>query len=423
MGVDAPWPAAGLNTAGSRVFAPDVESAPALTAPSWNRFAHWPRAQARWLLVALVALLAASAWLPITVGRGQVATPPPLAQAFGVPSGAQKATARRRDDDLQLYDTAIARIRQGENYYSFIIAAHRKAQYPVRPSVAVRLPTLAYLDAWAGSQGQIAAAIGLMLGVLYAWWQRLGSEAGGPQHRNFAMAMLLVSSALGLNRTFFVLHELWAGMLIALSFGLHRPAGRGAPHGGRWLGAWCAAALALAIREHTLPFVLLMGAYAGWRRAGREAAAWLAMAGLFAIGLAVHIHLIAAQTLPSDPVGASWLACRGLGGWLSDIVLSSNLRMLPHWLAGPLVMLMILGWAGWRSAAGSFATLLYLGYGVLFMIAGRDDNFYWGAMIAPTMFIGLAFVPMAVRGLIRSALMNEPCDDVSIRPADLDLGA
>jgi hypothetical protein len=65
---------------------------------------------------------------------------------------------------------------------------------------------------------------------------------------------------------------------------------------------------------------------------------------------------------------------------------------------------MMLGWAGWRSPAGSFATLLYLGYGLLFMIAGRDDNYYWGAMIAPTMFIGLAFVPMAVRGLLTSAL-------------------
>jgi hypothetical protein len=39
---------------------------------------------------------------------------------------------------------------------------------------------------------------------------------------------------------------------------------------------------------------------------------------------------------------------------------------------------MILGWAGWRSEAGATATLLFLGYGLLFMIAGRDDNFYWG---------------------------------------------
>ncbi|MFC3213712.1 hypothetical protein [Novosphingobium panipatense] len=29
------------------------------------------------------------------------------------------------------------------------------------------------------------------------------------------------------------------------------------------------------------------------------------------------------------------------------------------------------------------------------MIAGRWDNFYWGAMIAPTLFVGLVFAPRA----------------------------
>ena len=47
----------------------------------------------------------------------------------------------------------------------------------------------------------------------------------------------------------------------------------------------------------------------------------------------------------------------------------------------------------------AFGTLLFLGYGLAFMIAGRLDNFYWGMVISPTMFIGLAFVPMAIKGL------------------------
>ena len=81
------------------------------------------------------------------------------------------------------------------------------------------------------------------------------------------------------------------------------------------------------------------------------------------------------------------------------MVLSSNLRFLPHFVAGPLVVLMVLGWAGWKSPAGAFATLLYLGYGLAFMIAGRPDNFYWGAVIAPAMFIGLAFAPRAAKTL------------------------
>lgn len=367
-----------------------------------DRFAGWPKWRARWLLLAVVALLALSAWVPLTVGRGEVATPPALA-------GPGTAKARPRDDDLKLYDTAIARIRRGENYYDFIAGEHRKAHYPLRPGVAVRLPTLAYIDAALGVSGEgsaplaSGAAIALMLGVLWAWWGRLGFELRGCEPRQagrlrrMAMALLFLGASLGLNRYYFVLHELWAGMLVALAIGLHRPEARG----GKWLAAWLAAALALAIREHVAPFVLLLAACAAWRQAWREAAAWLGLLALFAIGLAVHLHLIAAVTLPDDPVGPSWLALRGLGGWLSDVVLSSNLRFLPHWAAGPLVVLMVLGYAGWRSELGAFLTLLYCGYGLLFMIAGRDDNFYWGAVIAPGMFAGLAFVPMAATSLVR----------------------
>ena len=49
--------------------------------------------------------------------------------------------------------------------------------------------------------------------------------------------------------TFFVLHELWSGMLLALAFGLHRP---GQGNGGRCRSSVAAAALAVAIREHAL---------------------------------------------------------------------------------------------------------------------------------------------------------------------------
>jgi hypothetical protein len=355
------------------------------------------------LLAVVLVLLMEAAIVPITVGSGQIATPPPLAAAIG----AAPSKPHPRDDDLALYDTAIARIRSGQSYYGFIVAAHRQAHYPVRPALAVRLPTLAYLDAWLGLPGQIAAAIVLMLAVLWVWWQRLGEEPGGLPHRPLAVALLFSGAALGLNRSYFVLHELWAGMLIALAFGLHRPAPATTdpdePTHGHWFATWCAAALALAIREHTLPFVLLMAATAAWRKAWGEAQAWLDLTILFAIGLTLHLHIINAQALPSDPLGPSWFALRGMGGWLADITLSSNLRFLPHWLAGPMVVLMILGWAGWRSPAGSFATLLYLGYAAAFMIAGRDDNFYWGAMIAPTMFIGLAFAPMSALSLVTAA--------------------
>lgn len=375
----------------------DPGSAPAL-APAWDRFAHWPRLRARFALFALLLMLVASALVPIDAGKRTTPTKSFVDNVTGAKAGLAE---RPRDEDLALYDRVITRIQHGEAYYHVIVQEHRTAHYPVTPGFAVRLPTLAYLDAWLGVPGQIACALALMIAVLLAWWRRLGEEPGGDNHQALTLALLFLGVSLGLNRYYFVLHELWAGMLLALAFGLHRP-------GKRWVASLAVAALALAIREHALPFVLLMAAMAFWRRDWKEGAAWTVLAAVFLVALKLHLDLIAAQVLPSDQSSDSWLALRGLSGWLSTVVLSSNLRFLPHWLAGPAVVLMMTGWAGWRSPAGVFGTFLFLGYGLAFGIAGRPDNFYWGAMIAPAMFIGLPFAPQALRSLARAATAPTP---------------
>jgi len=338
-------------------------------------------------------MLFASAIAPIAAGKSEIKTKSFVENLLpSDPKGAE----RPRDDDLALYDRAIERIGKGENYYDFIVEEQRRSNYPVTPGLAVRLPTLAYLDAWLGEGGQIVAAVLLLFAVMAAWWRRLGEEPGGEQRRRIlTLSFLFVGASLGLNRYYFVLHELWTGMLLALAFGLHRQ--------GKWGASLAVAALALAIRELALPFVLLMGAMAFWRRDWKEGAAWSALAVVFLAALAAHLNIIAAQALPSDRPSDPWLVVRGLPGWLSNIALSSNLRFLPHWLAGPLIILMCLGWAGWRSPAGTFGTFLFLGYGLAFMIAGRPDNFYWGAAIAPAMFIGLAFAHNGLASLIGAA--------------------
>ncbi len=365
-------------------------------AAPYDRYAGWSRTGARLLLGALLALLIAAALTPIKAGDNSVKT-----QGFVENIAGAKAPERARDEDLKLYDTASERIRQGENYYDFIAEEHRKAHYPLRPGLAVRLPTLAYINAALGETGQSVAAVALMIAVLAAWWSRLDREPGGRALRVRAMAFLFLGASLGVTRHFFALHELWAGMLLALSFGLHRPASKGRP--GRYGAALVAAALALAIREHALPFVLLMAAMAFWRRDMKEGAAWSALAAIFLAGLAAHLHTVAQLVVPGDPLSPSWLELRGLSGWLSNVVLSSNLRFLPTWVAGPAVILTVFGWSGWRTQAGLFGTFLYLGYGLLFMIAGRADNYYWGVTTTPAMFVGLAFAPMAAVSLWRAA--------------------
>ena len=356
----------------------------AAAAPAWDRFVHWRAWPARVLLAVVAALLVLAAITPLTARMDGATSEVPASDS-----------APERDDDLALYDRAIERIADGENYYDFIVEEQRAQDYPVRPGLAVRLPTLAYIHAWLGEPGMIVFAIALLIACIWAWWKRLVEEPGGARMRLLGTALMAMGGSLGLNRHFFVLHELWAGMLVALAFGLHRP--------GRWGLALAITAFALALRELVLPFVLLMAAMAAWRRDWREAAAWAALVAVFAATMAWHLSLIAAQGLPGDPQGPDWLALRGLSGWLGNIVLTSNLRWLPHAIAGPLVVLMVLGWAGWKSPAGTTGTLLYLGYGLAFMIAGRANNFYWGAVVAPAMFIGLAFLPMALASLVKSA--------------------
>ena len=368
-----------------------------------DRFAQWPRLPARLLLAALALMLVAAALVPIRAGKQETQTVGFVEAMAG--GQAAKDAQRPRDDDLALYDHVIERIGKGENYYAVTADEHRKAHYPLRPGVAVRLPTLAYLSVWLGDTGKgaevmvpgmLGAALVLLVAVLLAWWKRLGEEPGGAEFQPIGTALIFMGASLGLNRYYFVLHELWAGMLIALSLALHRP-------GRKWLASLLFAALALAIREHVLPYVLLMGALAAWRRDWKESAAWGVLAAVFGLYLVWHLGQVAQHVLPSDPMGPSWLELRGLSGWLSNVVLSSNMRFLPHFIAGPLVVLMVLGWASWKSPLGTTATLLYLGYGLAFMIAGRPDNFYWGAVVAPAMFVGLAFAPRGIGSLARSA--------------------
>ncbi|MDD9971415.1 MAG: hypothetical protein OXR73_34560 [Myxococcales bacterium] len=363
---------------------------PARARRTWDRFAHWPASRARVALVVLVAMLVAAALTPLDAGDDpQDARPHPLAELVAGDAGPD-----RRDDDLLLYDAVIERLQNGERYYDFIVEEHRKRQYAVTPGVAVRLPTLAYIDAWLGPGGQMAVSLALLLSVLAAWWRRLAEEPGGLERRRIALALVFMGTSLCLNRHYFVMHELWAGALLALSFGLHGP--------GRWGASLAAAALALFIRELCLPFVLLMAAVALYRRDWSQSVAWSMLALCFLMALSAHSSAIAARSVEGDH-HQSWLTLRGLPGFLTLVVHSSSLRVVPEFLAAPIVMLAIVGWLGWRSPAGVFGSLLYLGYGVGFMIAGRPDNFYWGVLIVPVLFVGLAFMPRAVTSLVEAA--------------------
>jgi len=365
-----------------------------------TRFADWSHAQARALLAFVALVLLASAFLYRAPAEELVAAPAPTHITTPVTEDASAAVAREepRDKDLELYDVIIERVAAGENYYRVAVEEQKARDFPVVPGFAVRLPTLATISAVAGQTGVTVLAALLCLAMFLAWWRRLAGLIERPARRIIALGLLFLGIAVSFKPTYFVLHELWAGLLLATALALHRP--------GQWRGAWIAAALALAIREHALPFVLLMGALALWRRDWREMAAWGALALGFIVMLAWHVSLVDGLTGPGDPVSPSWLAMRGPQGWIENLALSSGLYLIPAWLAAPLVFLPLLGWVAIKDNLGIEALLLFVGYGLMFMIAGRENNFYWGLMVAPAWFIGLYAVPYALRDLIERSRVS-----------------
>jgi len=358
----------------------------------WERFAHWAPGAALLIItlsLALLVLAALTVRSDLLPGGERAVDPAPAAV-----TGAAAATGSPRDTDLRLYDRIAERVGAGENYYRVAVEEQRARDFPVRPGLAVRLPTLALLSGALGQWGMGALAVLLGLGTFAAWYWRLEHEPGGSDHRIYVLLLLVIGAASGFKPQYLALHEVWAGVLLALALALHRR--------GRWLGAWIAAALALALRELALPFVLLMGALALMRGDRREAMAWGGLVLVFALCLALHLAEVAQVTGPADPLSPGWLTWRGMGGWTANVILSSPLYLLPGWLAAPLVLLPLLGWAGWKSDLGLAGFLLCLGYGAAFMIAGRDANFYWALMVMPVWFIGLAFLPRTVAGLWNS---------------------
>ncbi len=84
------------------------------------------------MLLALLAL--AMAWSALSVG-------PVAEQAAPVETAAQ-AEPDEDGGDLALYRRISERVITGEDYYAAALAEQRAGNYPTRPFVTVRLPTL-----------------------------------------------------------------------------------------------------------------------------------------------------------------------------------------------------------------------------------------------------------------------------------------
>lgn len=356
-------------------------TAGAAPAAGWNRFARAPRP----LAAILLALLAALMLIGIFDGGG--------ARIAAAGAGAMRGESGLVGDHA-LYANVLHRVEAGESYYAAVAAEHRAHHYPLKPFLTVRLPTLVHVVATIGVP--MAMVLGLLIGgaAILAWHRRLRSEPGLPRYASLAALLVAMNLSQLTERAWVLMHEAVTGALIALALALYRPA--------RPWAAMAVVAAAVAIRETALPVAMLFGLFALIDRDWRAAAGWLALGLAFLAGLAAHIAAIAAVTLPGDLASPGW---GGLGGWatyVSFVHETSILRFLPLWTAALLIPLALLGWASWRSRLGLAGLCVQLVYALLFMLFARPDNFYWGMLIAPTLFIGLVFAPASVLALVRS---------------------
>lgn len=351
-----------------------------LTAPT--RFAALKRPVARIALALLAILLLASLTAIVSPG------PPPVS----------RDPAERANDeaDVVLYESIVAGVRSGGEYYAVTAQALRSGNYPLKPFVTFRLPTLATVQAAMPPVATILLLYVLAVAVMGAWFLRLRPAFARAPPLAIAMVLLAGGMMAFVQPALATFHEVWAGLLIALSLALRRRE--------RWVEAVAFGLIAMLIRETAALYVGIMAVLAFVEGRRREAIGWGVAIAVFAVVVAFHAHAVGLVVRPIDPASPGWAGMLGFGFFVKTMSLSTALNLAPIWLAALLVAFALFGWAAWNDDLALRALTVFAAYAALLSLFGRTDTFYWGLMIAPTILIGLAFVPDALRDLIAAAL-------------------
>ncbi len=327
-----------------------------------------------------------------------------------------------KNNDLTLYRAIVDHVKHGEPYESAAVREQRKGHYPLRPFIVVRPPTLAVMLSWAPSE-QICDLSLAALGVITMIACTLRLRASLPQFGVLTLAtiVLLLFSGVGapleggLVSTFkqipgapgpalpgglSLLHEAWAGLLIALSFVLRTEK--------RYAVSVALALLAALMRELAMPYLAVMAVTALMERRRGEAAAFAAALAISLVALAAHAQALSGLVRPDDLKSPGWVK---FGGW-NFILATTKWNLIAigvgKWIAFLLVPMALLGSLRFKNPFGLRLAAILFGYTAGFMVIGRPENDYWGLMILPMASIGLAIAPWAVADLGRRLITKDP---------------
>ncbi len=316
---------------------------------------------------------------------------------------------RRGAGDVALYNAIVSRIQAGNAYYTAVSNELPLRGYPTKSVFNWRTP----LPMWLLGRlpdprmGQALLAL-LALSVLMWGFGTLSDEFG---LREASIGGLLLTGILLLCvvGNLYVMPVLWSGIFIALS-------ACGYARGNVRVGV-AAGLLAVLFRELALPYAALCVAMAMWNRRWREVAVWVVgfavLASLFALHIAIVSELVSPDAIAHEK---SWVR---FGGWpflLSTAQMNGYLLLLPQWVTAIYLPLAVLGFAGWRSPAGTRMALTICGYLVAFAVVGQPFNQYWGSLIAPLMCFGAATAPRALTDLWHASRLHETWPAIAHQP-------
>lgn len=298
----------------------------------------------------------------------------------------------RGPGDVQLYNAEIARMQQGQGYYDAAARELVERGYPTASLFNWRTPLPMALIGWLPDkrlgQAVLGGAAVLLLLLAFDWLAREnGSWAALAATLLLCGALLPVSFDDG-----FVMPELWAGVLLALSIVLYAQ--------GRPACGVAAGLAALFVRELAGPYCLLCIALAMRSRRWRELGGWLGGLAAYAVFYAWHVEHVLPLMRSDDVLRAGgWVRFGGAAFVISTAQMNALLLLLPQWVTAAFVPLALLGAAGENTPAGERLGLTLAGYLVLFSIVGQDINQYWGSLVAPLFCLAAARLPAACRDL------------------------
>jgi hypothetical protein len=288
---------------------------------------------------------------------------------------------------------------RGENYYSAAASEHRLHRYPTTPPQVFREPTLAWLLAVAKTDSvRRILLFGLSIATLIFLRRALVRTGIGNPRSLIALFLAGGGVALSWLPTAPYSHEIWSGLLIALSLSCYTPA--------HWRAPIVLGVLACLIRELSLLYLCVMAAFAFHEKNWREAREWLAGIAFFALLFVAHLVMASSLHAPGDLAftSAGWFY---FGGWpfvVQTARLNFYLIHAPTVVLAIWICLGIAGLAGARNPWFSRAALIAGGYMLVFLAVGLPGNAYWGLLYAPLLPIGVVLAPESLLDLASRSL-------------------